>query len=268
MNDAMEKSGALFEGARRALEPTQEDIDRNHRALLAKIAGAASLAAASRFEAESAGAATKAVAAKSSFSLLALKIGTSAFLVGAVALTVSRVLPSSSRTTTPAAGTSALEVPPVSSDTPVAQQPSSALDVSELPSASNAATQDHSKRAIALPASSGVVRAPEESAVVSDEPLFEGSAPIHVSPLLAPELSLLQRMASAQRKGQSAEVSALAKEHERKFPNGVFREEREAIRSLSDCGAHVGSNEATLVRFESAYPKSSLGERVRKACAK
>lgn len=100
------------------------------------------------------------------------------------------------------------------------------------------------------------------------EPVAPAQAP---APLRAPaprddsaeELALVRAMETALRGGDFAEASRLAREHERRFPNGVLQQERAGASAIAACRT---GHPAAGAAFLQAYPSSPLAARVRVAC--
>ncbi|NJK33134.1 MAG: hypothetical protein HC927_12405, partial [Deltaproteobacteria bacterium] len=83
---------------------------------------------------------------------------------------------------------------------------------------------------------------------------------------LAEELALMQKLSTALKAGDSAEVLDLVAEHRRDFPHGQFIEERSAAeaRALCKTGSSKGAKKAA--QFEARWPNSIHGQALRADC--
>ncbi len=294
-----EDTNALFDSARGALEPSREDVDRNYRGVLTKLAAVGAGAAASTIAGSAAGkglggtvaaAGAKGALVKGGIALTVAKwlvpvviLGSGAALApkamelrsGAVRREVARA--SSPRGVGLARGIDAATSRIASVQEGVASEVSGdargvrqePIAASDLPSAraerGSARRTDPQKVSGDPPVVATTEPATEPQA--TDEPIFDGAKAVRVTPALAPELGLVQRMAKAQPSGRNGEALALAREHEGRYPNGVFREEREAVRALATCAEGDEAKAGTLARFQRSFPSSPLLTRVKKACS-
>jgi hypothetical protein len=62
-------------------------------------------------------------------------------------------------------------------------------------------------------------------------------------------------------------VLALCAEHARRWPEGTFVQEREALRAIASCDSRAGDASARARAFLTRYAHSSLAPRVRDECA-
>jgi hypothetical protein len=85
----------------------------------------------------------------------------------------------------------------------------------------------------------------------------------------AAELDLLARARSHGAAGRHRDALIVLDAHAQAFPHGVLGEEREALRVVAECSlaADPATARAKRVAFERRHPRSSYGERVRRACA-
>lgn len=83
---------------------------------------------------------------------------------------------------------------------------------------------------------------------------------------LALEIRLMRRGSELLDSKQWSALLGLTREHGRRFPEGVMREEREAWTVISMCQLGTGPVEQRRVAFFRRHPRSSLASRVRRAC--
>jgi hypothetical protein len=81
------------------------------------------------------------------------------------------------------------------------------------------------------------------------------------------ELGLVERMHAAMRAAEPAEALALCAEHAKRWPRGVFTEEREAVRAIASCALRSGDAAARAELFLSKHPRAPTAPRVAAACA-
>lgn len=120
--------------------------------------------------------------------------------------------------------------------------------------------ETHSARETEAPSS----QLPQAAASVGSEsePLA-----IHTSALWQ-ETQLLQRAQRALGSGNAPLARALLDELAHEFPNGLLLEERAAARILTECAlGNVAEARLRASAFETDYPNSVHGERVRASCA-
>jgi type IV secretory pathway VirB10-like protein len=83
----------------------------------------------------------------------------------------------------------------------------------------------------------------------------------------AEELPLVRAMQQASRSGNTSQALALAADHARRFPRGVFVEERESVRAVAQCQlAAPGARGAVLAAFAQRFATSPYAARVKAAC--
>jgi hypothetical protein len=117
-----------------------------------------------------------------------------------------------------------------------------------------------------------VAPAPNEaSATPSAEPAAPRSMPDPApdAALADPraELALAERIHAALRKGKPAAALALCAEHERRWPDGAFAQERDGVRAIASCDLR-SKDAASLARaFLANHPHAPLAPRVGAACA-
>jgi hypothetical protein len=227
----------LFVAGRRAHRPRAGDRERVRRALASKIVAVGAGAAVGAGVGGVAGATTKAATKGLLFGLLA-KLGVPVLLVAG------------------AAGTAAvLSAPPAggASESGAAVAPARAAAPSAIP------------RALQPGPLRPVVTAPIR--VDRAEPVAASAPAPARTPAArddsADELALVRAMDAALRAGDFAGASRLAREHERRFPNGALTQERAGASAIAACRSGApGAGEA----FLRAYPRSPLAARVRVAC--
>ena len=86
----------------------------------------------------------------------------------------------------------------------------------------------------------------------------------HARDTLAEEVALLSRAETALHSGRPQLALEALKEHERKFSNGLLKEERIAARVQALCA--LGRNAEANAQLAQLSPKSLHGERSRQAC--
>lgn len=80
------------------------------------------------------------------------------------------------------------------------------------------------------------------------------------------ELAFLRRIQAALRSAEPDSVLALCTEHERRWPDGMFVQEREGLRAIASCNTTQLGADARARAFLAKYPRTPLGPRVRDAC--
>lgn len=284
---------ALFSSAREALAPTEEERSRNLAALLGKV-GAASAGAAiagnaanGRGTVGAGGAKAAGVAAKAGVAATASKVAGSLILAAALG---SSAWWATARSAEPGSPLDPAGSVPAEVGSALTRVDVSAPRALAAPAAPNAAVDRE-------PAPPPLTRTPtptdaRERAAVrphavhadlrSDQPKVDPStATTTAAPASAPktappsgpglgeELALVERIHAAQRQGNHAEVHALADEFERRFPDGVLREEVRASEVIAACTSGSASEASSWARgFRERYPSSPLLPRVTAACTK
>ena len=87
------------------------------------------------------------------------------------------------------------------------------------------------------------------------------------SDLLREEVDLMTRARTELDAGRHEAVLALVAEHERRFPTGAMIEERRAWRAIATCSLRRANAGTEVQSFLDRHPRSSLAEKVRRACA-
>lgn len=86
------------------------------------------------------------------------------------------------------------------------------------------------------------------------------------SPRELTELAWMQQIESALRGGNPRRVLELCAEHERRWPRGLFAQERDGVRALASCQLHLPENQPRARAFLASHPQSALAPRVRAEC--
>lgn len=81
------------------------------------------------------------------------------------------------------------------------------------------------------------------------------------------ELALIERMQAAMRAAEPAEALELCAEHEKRWPRGVFAEERQAVSAIASCALRTDDAAARAERFLRTHPRAPTAARVAAACA-
>lgn len=81
------------------------------------------------------------------------------------------------------------------------------------------------------------------------------------------ELALVERMQAAMRAAQAVEALALCAEHAKRWPRGVFVEEREAVRAIASCTLRSEDAATHAQVFLSKHRRAPTAPRVAEACA-
>lgn len=105
---------------------------------------------------------------------------------------------------------------------------------------------------------------PSQMAPRSSQAHAPGSVPDR--PEAAGELALMQRIQVALNKGDPQQAFTLAKEHEARWPNGSFQQEREAASALASCQLGLPEGADRARRFLARYTRSALAPRVKSEC--
>jgi hypothetical protein len=80
------------------------------------------------------------------------------------------------------------------------------------------------------------------------------------------ELAFVKRIQAALQAGEPQRVLELSQEHERRWPQGTFVQEREGLRTIAACRAHIPSAVSGANKFSAAYPRSPMLSKVHSAC--
>ena len=75
------------------------------------------------------------------------------------------------------------------------------------------------------------------------------------------------RTNAAVRESGPQRVLALCAEHERRWPHGIFEQEREGTRAIAWCNAKSTGADARARAFLASYPRAAIAARVREECA-
>jgi hypothetical protein len=81
------------------------------------------------------------------------------------------------------------------------------------------------------------------------------------------ELALVERMHAAMRAAKPATALALCAEHAKRWPRGLFAEEREAVSAIASCVLRSDDAASRARRFLSKHPRAPTAPRVAAACA-
>ena len=118
-----------------------------------------------------------------------------------------------------------------------------------------------------LPAPDIVTTVPEEPVTPLPTRVSRSRAKPPLTDRLRQEVDLLERVRKQLDAGKHAAVLELADEHERLFPDGAMIEERRAWRAIATCSLHRADARTHAQTFLDRHPRSSLTEKVRRACA-
>ncbi len=147
-----------------------------------------------------------------------------------------------------------------------------AVEKSERKSASQFPSKREAPAVVPTAAPPADPSEPLES-VAPEAPNVVRAAPRHVEAQpannLSAETELLAKVRERLRAGRATESLALLAEHARRFPNGALSEEAAASHVLALCAAgRISEADAEKARFHSSYPRSPLGPRIERACAR
>jgi hypothetical protein len=81
------------------------------------------------------------------------------------------------------------------------------------------------------------------------------------------ELGVVERMQAAMRAGKPAAALALSAEHAKRWPAGIFSEEREAVSAIASCTLRTDDAVLRARRFLREHPHAPTAPRVAAACA-
>lgn len=81
------------------------------------------------------------------------------------------------------------------------------------------------------------------------------------------ELALIERMQAAMRAAKATEALALVAEHAKRWPHGVFVEEREAVRAIASCTLRSADAATHAQVFLSKHRRAPTAPRVAEVCA-
>jgi hypothetical protein len=80
------------------------------------------------------------------------------------------------------------------------------------------------------------------------------------------ELAFVARIRTALLGAKLQTVLSLCLEHEKRWPEGTFVQEREGLRAIASCGAGASGADIRARSFLDSYPRNPLAPRVRDAC--
>lgn len=107
---------------------------------------------------------------------------------------------------------------------------------------------------------------PSSSAVAQDS-AGAGIAPAEDAADARAELAFVARISAAERASKPRTVLALCAEHERRWPDGTFVQEREGLRAIASCNSDAVGADARARAFLARYPRGPLAVRVGDECA-
>ncbi len=252
---------ALIDEVREVDGPAPGDRDRVKRALVAAIAGGASLAASTA--ASTAAAGTTAATATAAAGGLSLGVKIAAVALVAAALGGTALVVTAPPEPAPAPRRAAVHAPARPSEPEIlrpAIEPAPPATVAPEPVAAEVAEE--------LPAPEVVASAevPDVAPRVRRAP----AAPLEIARVdstLTEELALLRDAQRAMQADHPHDALSRLDDHARRFPSGVLEEEREAARVLALCRADRADEARALAeRFLRERPSSPHRARVRAAC--
>lgn len=258
---------ALLEAGREGLEPSLDDRKRLRGAIAAQIGIAATVSAASA--GATAGSSAAATVATTGATLAS---GSGAVATGSGLVAVAKGLTALVLLAGAGAlGYRAMHSPPAAPQVAHVQVSSTApppavespVSTGETTSASASREEPVTSPTVASPAvPSGTVAARAAS------PTAKASAAEAPAGALSQETHLVADAREALRSGDAARALTLLDDHARRFPRGVLSEERDAERVAALCVAGRAEEARTrAARFTRDYPRSTLGAKVRGACA-
>jgi hypothetical protein len=101
----------------------------------------------------------------------------------------------------------------------------------------------------------------------AEEPVPAPDRALPALPDARAELALVERIQVAMLNAKPKTVLALCAEHERRWPNGTFAQEREGLRAIASCNTRVTAAESRARAFLANFPRAPLAPRVGEACA-
>lgn len=256
---------ALLEAGREGLEPSLDDRKRLRGAIAAQIGIAATVSAASA--GASAGTSAAATVTTTGATVASGAGGATAAGSGLVAVAVAKSLAA----LVLLAGAGALGYRAMHSPSSAPEVAHAPVTVAAPPPVNTAVT----------PAAAGSNEEPVSSPTVASAAVSSGSVTVRApSPsvkappadapagALSQETHLVAAARDALRAGDASRALGLLDDHARHFPRGVLSEERDAERVAALCAAGRGEEARTrAARFTRDYPRSTLGAKVRAACA-
>jgi hypothetical protein len=244
------RTQALLRATRNADEPSDEQVDRVHGSLLAKIAAGGAVAAGLQTVSTSAtGAASSTFAAKLALLPMAVKVSLTAAVLGLGTLGGYKLVSSAhdSHQVAPPAATIQSVVAPAPEIAPTAATPQPAQPPEVKPLEEEHASSTSSS-------AHGPGRSPRPSQITG--------------PALQEEARLLADVQSALGAGQGAKALDKLNEYDQRFSGGVLRAEADAARVFALCqSGRRADAQAAARRFLKRYPSSPSASRVQQACA-
>jgi hypothetical protein len=119
----------------------------------------------------------------------------------------------------------------------------------------------------APPPAPAATTTPEEPIAPAPTRVSRPRAKAPLADRLRQEVDLLERARKELDAGRHAAVLDLVDEHEQRFPDGAMIEERRAWRAIATCSVHRADARTHAQAFLDRHPRSSLTEKVRRACA-
>lgn len=119
----------------------------------------------------------------------------------------------------------------------------------------------------APPPAPAATTTPEEPVTPAPTRVSRPRAKAPLADRLRQEVDLLERARKELDAGRHAAVLDLVDEHEQRFPDGAMIEERRAWRAIATCSLHRADAHTHAQAFLDRHPRSSLTEKVRRACA-
>jgi head-tail adaptor len=80
------------------------------------------------------------------------------------------------------------------------------------------------------------------------------------------EFAFMARIHAAMRSAKLRQALALCAEHERRWPRGIFQQERDGVRALATCKLQLPEAQSRAGGFLAEYPHGALAPSVRAAC--
>jgi hypothetical protein len=109
-----------------------------------------------------------------------------------------------------------------------------------------------------------LVGTPSRPSLQSDAPQNSAEDPTDARA----ELEFVARINAAVRESTPQTVLALCAAHERRWPHGMFAQEREGARAIASCNAKLPGADARARAFLASYPRTPIAARVREECAR
>jgi hypothetical protein len=280
MKELNDRARALLQATQFADDPTDEDFDRVHGAVAARIATAVAVGTAATVGAKAATAATSATAsvattAAGGAALASASIAPAAVTAGAalpalkiaawvVALSMtagvgSAVVVKQTHTQSPRPVAAAVVVPaPVNPPPPVAV----------VPAKQEAALVTNDVETVVAPPPVAPLTPVRQAAPAQPVPLIAPATPALPASTLEAEVAMLRDANAALNAGDAARALALLDEHARRFPNGFLIEDADVLQISATCATgQTGAARELAAVFLSRHPGSSYASAVRTSCA-